>query len=118
MVELKQFVSETLKQIIDGVLEAQDYASKHMASVNPRGHRVFEGTGIQDREMSPTLPLHPVEFDVAVSSEAKDSAQGGVGVFVGPLAVGTKGTMESASQGMSRIHFTIPVVLPTQNLPR
>ena len=118
MVELKQFVSETLKQIIDGVLEAQDYASEHKASVNPRGHRVFEGTGIQDRGMDTTLPLHPVEFDVAVTSEDKDSAQGGVGVFVGPLGVGTRGTVETSSQGMSRIRFTVPIVLPTQSLPK
>ena len=33
--DLKDFVSETLKEIISGVEEAQEYAKKHGAVINP-----------------------------------------------------------------------------------
>ena len=117
MVELSQFVSETLNQILDGVLEAQKYAVEHKAFVNPIGKLSDDKKQVQGgTQTGDWHPLHPVEFDVVVTTEEKDAAQGGVGVFVGALAVGTKGTTESISQGVSRIRFTIPIVLPTQRI--
>jgi hypothetical protein len=118
MVELKLFVSETLKQILDGVLEAQKYASEHKAAINPTGKLSTDGKQVQGgAQMGGWHPLHPIEFDVVVSSQERDAAQGGVGVFVGAFAIGTKGTTESISQGVSRIRFTIPIALPAQRLP-
>ena len=35
MVKLEDFVSETLKQIVNGVRTAQDYAMENGASINP-----------------------------------------------------------------------------------
>jgi hypothetical protein len=35
--ELKEFISESLKQIIDGIIDAQTYAKDKHATINPEG---------------------------------------------------------------------------------
>ena len=35
--ELKEFIAESLKQIIDGIVDAQTYAKEKHATINPEG---------------------------------------------------------------------------------
>ena len=106
--KLKDFVAETLKEIIDGVIEAQKHYSANGGVINSGD---IEGPKVgTDRHTG--VPLQSVEFDVAVTTTEGTETKGGIGVFVGPIGLGSQGKSDSANSSVSRIKFSIPVILP------
>jgi hypothetical protein len=118
MMQLKEFVSQTLKEIIDGVQEAQKYASSVGAKVNPIA-RIPEGMKEKmkthywsDERGSGTV--EQIEFDVAVTSVDTTETQAGVGVFVAAFGLGAKNVSDSSNSLVSRIKFSVPIAHPLQ----
>jgi hypothetical protein len=100
--ELQNFITETLKQIIEGVQGAQKYIStqKIDATIHPK----------QSQEK-----IETVEFDVAVTSI--ESNQSGVtgGIKVASIFnIGGEGQNLSSEQNISRIKFKVQIELPRQ----
>ena len=102
--ELKDFIAETLSQIIEGVRIAQ--STEDGANVNAAmsgaefgGHLVNVGTyGVATR----------VDFDVAVTAESK----GGAGAKLNVFGVGAEGGASHTAGSANRINFSVPVRLP------
>jgi len=122
--ELKDFISETIKHIIDGTNEAIDYGKKNDASVNPSGELQFgdgspfalrkffiQGTDEIDYEYAQVI-----DFDVAVSTSQTGEVSSEVGIFVVPLFGRVKATGDKSSSAVSRIQFSIPVILSKRHL--
>ena len=97
---LQEFVSETLREIITGVREAQEYAKDNNVTINA-------GPGIG-------APIKEVEFDVAVTSTEGSEAHAGTGIFVAGLGLGAKGKLDSSNSSVTRIKFSVPVCFPRQ----
>jgi len=114
--KLQDFVSETLKEIIDGVRVSQDYAQGKGGRVNP-SHLTHIGgkpySELWDHETG-TKP-QVIEFDVAVTAIEGKETKGSIGVFVGPVGIGTQGKSDSSSSSISRIKFSVPVILPAHD---
>jgi hypothetical protein len=112
MLELKDFVSESLKQIIDGVSEAQEYAKIKGAKVNPRGLR---STG--EARVGGTGGVHATKivFDIAVAAETSDQVEGFNISVLGVFQGGVEGTEGTVSSQASRISFPVYVSLPVAN---
>ena len=110
--KLKDFIAETLKEILDGVVEAQQHYSTKGASVNSPNivYRTAEGSQILDRHTGQLAQL--IEFDVAVTATEGTGTKGGIGVFVGPIVLGSQGKTDTSNASVSRIKFSIPVLLP------
>jgi hypothetical protein len=98
--ELSDFVAETIKQIIDGVATAQEYATSKKADVNPRTNRF--------RDPAPQT----ISFDVAVTAVKGTKTQGGVAVFTAVFGLGSKGQSEKTNETLNHIRFSVPVSLP------
>ena len=98
--QLRDFVAETIKQIIDGVVTAQEHATGKKAIVNPLGNHY--------RNPDPQL----ISFDVAVTAARGSKTQGGIAVFAGAFGLGSKGESEASNETLNRIQFSIPVRLP------
>jgi hypothetical protein len=113
MLKLEEFISETLKQIINGVSEAQLYALEKNACVNPSGLTFRTDQG-QIRLYNPQTGdiAQEIHFDIAVTATEGTGTKGGVGVFVGALGLGSQGQSEKESSIVSRISFDVPVILP------
>ncbi|HEY8749795.1 MAG TPA: hypothetical protein VIM11_17560 [Tepidisphaeraceae bacterium] len=112
--DLKEFVSETIKQIIDGVVAAQEYGRAKGARVNPLHLPVRNSHGVMQSVNYRADVAHPVEFDVALSTSDGTQTKGGVGLIVGILTLGSSGQSKNDNEVVSRVKFTIPVVLPTE----
>lgn len=110
--ELKTFVAETLKQIIDGVVDAQAYGKKKGAAINPAKRTTSQHNGI--RETDDPAQRQNVEFDIAVTAGEGTEKKGGFGIFVGSLGVGAQGQATANTQSVSRVRFAVPVLLPSQ----
>lgn len=109
--KLQDFVSETLKQIINGVKEAQEGAEKAGAIISPDSHLTYENK--KYLFCSGRLVEH-VEFDVAVTTSKGKETKGGLGIFVAGIGLGTQGKSDASSISVSRIKFSLPLVLPFQ----
>lgn len=106
--ELKDFISETLNQIIDGVKDAQEHAKGTGAAISPMAYGGEPGPELNG------MPVKDIEFDVAVTATEGTKTKGGIGVFVGPVGLGTHGQSDTASSSISRIKFVVPLSLPEQ----
>ncbi|MCI5078245.1 hypothetical protein [Oricola sp.] len=102
--ELREFISETLGQIIDGVRSAQaneggEAINAKAWSDNPGGNLVFTGKyGLFTR----------VDFDVAVSAETSGGGAAKLTVF----GVGFEGEGQKTASSANRVTFSVPVRLP------
>jgi hypothetical protein len=110
--ELKEFVTESLMQIVEGIADAQkrlkDSGSEAIINTNMTatdvGHVV---TGGRRR------PVEFVEFDVAVVANEGTEMKGGMGLTVASLLkieAGAKGNQSTGSE--SRIKFKVPMSYP------
>lgn len=112
--ELKEFIKTALIDIIDAVKETQDKV-KDYATIVP-----LVETGNKEASVlmnDGVAKISNIDFDVAVSSETKENgrndAEGRIkvaGVF--NIGIGGKEEAEKNSQNISRIRFSIPVLLP------
>jgi len=116
MIKLEDFVSETLKEIINGVAEAQLHAATKNARVNPGGLNFRTDQGVVKLwDPSTGQIAQEVHFDVAVTATEGTETKGGIGIFVGALGLGSQGHSEKEKSVVSRISFDVPIILPTQN---
>jgi hypothetical protein len=115
--ELQYFLSETLKQIIKGIQDAQEFVDKEGqgAKVNPRGITALkrdESGQNQPHDIKTKLPIERVEFDVAITASDSVEKSGGGGLRVWALNVGGQAGTSSENTTISRIRFGVPIVLP------
>lgn len=102
--ELRDFIAETLSQIVDGVRKAQSgemgtNVNAQMATADFGGHLVNMGTyGVATR----------VDFDVSISAESSGNAGAKLTVF----GVGVGGGADHKAASANRISFSVPVRLP------
>jgi hypothetical protein len=113
--ELKEFISESLSQIIDGIIDAQAYAKEKDATINPDGLYYLDGgKTLMANRAAASLPFVPqiIEFDVVVTVSESEKAKASLGVLTGVLGFGTQAQMESGSIAANRIKFSVPVIFP------
>lgn len=117
--KLEQFVEESLKQIIGGVLKAQVYGEQHGAHVNPV-NATFNSNSQNVVYCTETgVPLQQVEFDVAVTVSESNASSQDNNVGVGDITVSAAPSESSSTNSSaSRIKFTVPVRLPTTGRQR
>jgi hypothetical protein len=112
--ELKDFISETLKQIIEGVKSAQEFANTENAVIVPKS---IQNTVMEQgmfRNYEGTRFGQWIAFEIEVSTNEDLQKKGGAGIFVGSVAVGGQASTGKSKGGSSKISFKIPVYLPQQ----
>ena len=111
--ELQDFVTETLKQIITGVKEATVHAKESGAELNPTNLTWSGGDTRIITHISNGAIVQNIEFDIAVTTTDSSKSKGGVGVFVGAVGIGTSAQSQEENTSLSRIKFSVPLSLPS-----
>lgn len=111
--KLDDFVSETLKQVIKGVVAAQAFGNTQNAKVNPITARFHSSTQGQSFCHETGVPLQHVAFDVAVTVTEEQTSTGDGEMTVGSISVSPTGSSSTQNSSISRIKFEVPVLLPT-----
>ena len=114
MIELKDFIAESLKQIIQGVEEAQKFAKVHNSKINPKD--IFlsgENAIVTSRDEPPKIIY--IDFDIAVTTGEIKGKEGGIGIFASAIQLGIKGQSGEEKSNVSRLKFSIPLLLPVQD---
>jgi len=111
--ELRQFISDALTQLVDGVIDAQ---------VNAKGKGALIAPGQETVILFPRDNSEPrfsrerqvVEFDVAITVFESAGGKVGVGVFGGGVSLGAQAKGETSNQTLSHLKFSVPIYLPQQ----
>lgn len=112
--ELDKFITETLNAVIKGVKNSQDFAKENGARINPHvGKWDFDKTkttyfGSEEGARA----ISSIEFDIAISSssEQENGINGGINVM--SVNFGGKALDKHLKENVSRIKFSIDLVLP------
>ena len=116
--ELKDFVAESIKQIIDGVNEAKRYAAENGATLNPE-RQTHNANNANARTNTKTgAAIETIEFDVAVTVTEGTQTRGGIGIFTGVVGLGSQGQSDATNSSVTRLRFLVPVSLPSTPNPR
>ena len=115
--DLESFIAQSLQQVISGVRSAQEYAANNPtgAKINPRGITALKRDDHgkkQPHDIGTKLPVHDVEFDVAVTVTQSSEGKAGGGLLVAGLGIGGQKASSTESASVSRIKFTVPIVWP------
>lgn len=113
--ELKSFISETLLQLVEGVKEAQGKAKEHGGIVNPKVHITPKDArvGFSKESVHPINLIYFVHFDIAITAVEGKETNGGIGVFVGAVGLGSQGHSEESNTTHSKINFDLAVQFPS-----
>lgn len=102
--DLDDFVSETLRQILSGVAKAQA-----ADLLGPNVNAAFPGILGSNLSAAPGFGVFArVDFDVAVTAETSKGGKGSIKVW----SIGAEGGAEHKSQTVSRVVFAVPLRLP------
>ncbi|WP_409525998.1 hypothetical protein [Nitrincola sp. MINF-07-Sa-05] len=103
--ELKDFVSKTLQEILTGVKEAQDsVAGKHVGTVVPV-------TFSQDNLKQPEniTPFQNVSFEIVVNVEENSGSEASISVLGGWINGKAKGNNGNSNMEATKISFSVPI---------
>lgn len=109
--ELSDYISQTLTQIIEGVRNAQEFAKEHGSIINGSNFYQFS---TESKLADGKHIVQNVEFNVAISITETDDSKGGIGVFAGAFGIGVHGSTGSQIGSINQIKFSIPILLPIQ----
>ena len=107
--ELKDFVRQTLEQIVAGVAEAQKAIEPLGGVINP-GNMNYHQEG-KWNSFSHAMPQQ-VTFDVGLTSTGKSGSTEGIGVFLGSVNLGKRNDSAAETMAVTKVQFTVPLVLP------
>lgn len=110
--ELKEFVSQSLIQIMEGVRDAQEKAKEFNARVNPFTDVRTDAFAIEYTFKD----TQHVEFEVCVTSEDKKGAAGGLSVLFGAISVSGKVEDTASKIALNRLKFSVPVIYPMYHI--
>lgn len=111
--EIKDFIKESLLQIVDGISETNE-ALKEKGAYIPTRMVVGEGVwGTIDKETNTTRHFMRVDFDLAVTVTQSDKIKAGGGLSIASFAkAGATAEDSNKNEEINRIKYTIPIALP------
>jgi len=112
--DLRDFVSETLIQIAEGVRLAQERSKDTGVKVSPRLGGNAQYAADHGFLATATGPAQIVKFDVALTVKDASDSKGGIGIFAGAISIGGSAQSTQENATVNRIQFAVPMVLPQQ----
>jgi hypothetical protein len=111
--ELKDFIAQTISQIMEGVKESQELAHQSGGAVNPKGQMYLVEDAAPFMDKGTTRIGDFMHFDVAVEVTEGKAKSGGAKISV-PTIGGLGGELneETRNKSISRVSFRIPVIFP------
>ena len=116
-VDLKDFISKTLQDIVGGIVEAQsaEGVGSYIAPSMIGSHTFAPESGVANNSRYTSTVA---KFDVAISAEAGSAAGVQAGFRVVVFSAGANAQLQERSSTVSRIQFSVPVLMPPNRQPR
>lgn len=114
--ELKEFIKTAIADITNAVKELQGEL-KNGAIVSPSYPHVIANSTVVDPEMGKAnRKISQIDFDVALTVGDSDTIGSNAKVGIQIFSARVGGESKSRTENVSRITFSIPIVLPTAHV--
>lgn len=100
MTDLKAFVSETIQEIMEGVLEAGKKLNDKIEFERDGFFQIGDGM------------IHKVEFDISVTTAETTKTEGRAGIMIKVVDFGIKGSENVKDMSTNKIRFSVPIGYP------
>ncbi len=110
---LDEFISSSISQIVSGVVAAQKNVAKLGARVNPAGAVIGKSvleTTLHDKKTNAIVEV--IEFDLSIKVEKAKKTKGTIGIVIASIGLGSQGESSGLNSEQNRIRFRVPVQLP------
>lgn len=108
--DLKNFVNETLRQIIEGVEEAQSFAKEHGACINPANFGALETKAIMSKDNGEITAVQRIDFSLLLTTVIEANGKVGIEIFDFVKAGGSYN-----KNCTNCVNFSVLVALPTDS---
>ncbi len=118
--KLGDYISQTISEIIDGVIGAQEYAKDKGAYINPKNvnwsdtKQAYYVVGHAPAGKDSNPMVSELEFDVLLTLGEDKGIEGGIGIFATGLSLGYKADKKDHTATVNRLKFQILALLPQQ----
>lgn len=109
--ELKEFVSQSLLQIFEGIQQAQSQLQNSSGKIVPAYPYLKNDNGTI-LSSNNSQPIVLIDFDVSLTTVDASTTKGTFGIFVAAFGGGAQAGSESSNNQFSHLKFSIPVLLP------
>jgi hypothetical protein len=112
--ELKEFITQTLININQGIIDAQEQTKDSGFLINPKNIKKRGENTYEHYEGTPAQ-VQDIEFNVVVNVAEGNDAKIAVGVFTGMLSGGASNTNQNNNSTQTTIKFNLPVQFPSND---
>jgi len=105
--DIKDFIENTLVQIVQGVNNANEKLKDTGSIISSKNVRPLRDGTTYNTETGDLVNL--IEFDIAVTVNERDTANGGMGIKIAGINIGGNLQNENANQSINKIKFSIPL---------
>ena len=113
--DLKEFVKETIVQVVKGIADANAALSEETAFVASDNIQTNKDFKCATDKKGCQHYVTDVDFDVTITVQHSRTQGGGVYIKVPVFGeIGGKGSSENTNASISRIKFSLPLALPTE----
>lgn len=112
--DLKEFITETLVQITQGVQDAQEKIKDTGCLINPEGFH--QGENLKSGYNKEYRHVQKVKMSIAVKVIENSDTKAGLGVMSAILNAGVLNKEGETNTVTNRIEFDIPISLPIMDV--
>jgi hypothetical protein len=112
--ELKEFITQTIISINQGIIDAQEQTKDSGIIINPKN--------LKKKGLNDYLPYdgHPaqvqdIEFNVVVNVTEGDESKIAVGAFTGIFSGGVSNSNQNNNSTQTTIKFSLPIQFPSDD---
>lgn len=112
--ELKEFISNALTQIVAGIVEAQEGTKDIEVEICPSDSYTVQMThiNISEGRQAVRCPVYNIEFELLLQESNNKNKGLGIGVYLGNIGIDAKSESGVNKGSYSKVSFTVPVVYP------
>jgi len=114
--ELKEFIRETLVQITNGVIEAQEIIKDTGCYINPEGFHT--GEQVRSGYDKEYRHVQKVKMSIAINVIENSEKKAGLGVVSAIISAGVASKTNDTNSVTNRIEFDIPLSLPVMDVKK
>ena len=112
--DLKEFITETLVQITEGVQSAQEKIKNTGCLINPEGFH--QGENLKHGYNGKYRHVQKVKMSIAVNVIENSETKAGLGVVTTILSAGLSNKAGETNTSTNKVEFDIPISLPIMNI--
>ncbi len=106
--ELKEFIKETLTQIVEGISEAKKANKNSMIEIAPEG--VYGDRPLKSNRGESSMNTRMVDFEVALKQTEGKANQVGIGVILASIGSKASSSDKNDNETVTRIKFSVPIL--------